>query len=73
MTDDELVALYPEGRTFYDESDDQQAFIRTMNEMGLTASVHHAPKDSGLEPWATVHVPVSKLVAFYALNLRVGT
>jgi hypothetical protein len=68
-----LEEFYPEGRTFYDESGDQQEFIRTMHALGLTVSVHYAPPEAELEPWATVIVPAKRLGEFYALNLRVGT
>ena len=73
FTEAELVDLYPDGRTFYDESDDLAAFIAACHGLGLTVSTHQAPPEAGLDPWTTVYVPADKLAAFYALDLRVGT
>lgn len=67
-----LMEMYPDGRTFYDETDDQKAFVRTCHGHGLTVSIHHPP-EQGRETWATVYIPAHKLEWFYALNLRVGT
>lgn len=75
MTHEELIALYPDGRTFYDETDDTETFVETCHKMGLTTATHRPPPDNadGLTPWTTVYVPARLLFDFYALNLRVGT
>jgi hypothetical protein len=73
MTHEELVDLFPDGRTFYDETDDREAFIAACHAMGLTVSTHQAPPEADLEPWTTVYVPAEKLYDFYALDLTVGT
>ncbi len=70
MDQQELAALYPDGRTFYDETDDQAAFIAQMVDLGFVVQVTYA-KD--MEPWATVLVPADRLAEFYALDLVVGT
>jgi hypothetical protein len=75
FTDQELVDLYPDGRVFYDESDDRDAFIAACHGLNLYPQVTFPPpSDPTLkEPWATVHVPAKQLGDFYRLDLRVGT
>jgi hypothetical protein len=68
-----LAEFYPDGRTFYDESDDSEAWIASCHGLGLWPVTNHPPPSSGLEPFITVEVPAEKLGAFYALDLRMGT
>jgi hypothetical protein len=68
-----LAEFYPDGRTFYDESDDREAFIAACHGLGLWPMTNYPPPEADLEPFTTVQVPAEKLGAFYALGLRVGT
>lgn len=73
MADTTFAAFYPDGRTYYDETDDRAAFVAACHGLGLTVCTHEAPPEANLQPWTTVFVPASKLEAFEALGLRVGT
>lgn len=73
MTSEELIDLYPDGRTFYDESDDVDGFIAACHGLDLCPAINYPPPSTGLEPFATVQVPAVKLFDFYALDLRMGT
>jgi hypothetical protein len=70
FTQESLADLYPEGRTFYDETDDQKDFIDKLVALDYHVTVHHA-KD--MDSWATVYVPVDRLKEFYDMDLVVGT
>jgi hypothetical protein len=73
MTDRELMDLYPDGRTYYDETDDPAGFMAACHSLDLSVAVNHPPASTGLEPYATVYVPPKKLGDFERLGLRVGT
>lgn len=72
-TPEEYADFYPDGRTFYDETDDTAAFIEACHAMDLCPAINFPPPERELEPFTTVYVPAHKLHAFYALGLRVGT
>jgi hypothetical protein len=69
----DLVELYPDGRTFYDETDDAAEFIKACHAFGLCPATNHPPPGNDLDDFVTVYVPAHKLVEFYELGLRVGT